>query len=622
MPIYIYPPRKMLLLFRRHRPRALFAILLSTILGTMLFGHMGSGLCRSVMAPSSPSIHVASSSFLEGSRAGGSTVRPSRYGLLRPPPKGGVPPSKDMLRYWKQLLQAMMDSGPKTMKQVVIQESVTDDDIQPNPELDGYRERVDKTHLPDDLRNAIKAAHADFVRAARSLGQQLPYAGKTFGKRVEEAEAEAQAAAAEEEQRQLGARGKPQEKMGAKKAKSFQTKTRAKAKATKTAAAKQNEVAPTTAAPTRGIVMTAGGSYVGIAVTSILMLRRNGSQLPVQLFLDSDSDYDANLCENVLPALGTECHIMQRFWETTPWMPPLAKFQFKVFSILLSSFQEVLFFDADCWPIHNPDGLFEAAPFTTHGLVTWPDFWLSTTAPVLYDILGVAPPRLTERRSSESGVLLYDKARHGTSLIMAAYYNFYGPNHYYPLLSQGAIGQGDKETFLHGAMVMGNPFYAVHTRIGILGRWINGTYIGAAMRQADPIEDYRLVAEDERVGTLPSEDSRSGRSSKRSEKMEHIHALQERDGESGVHARWMFVHHNLFKIDLRHLAKSMRGVYAHNEQGALSRLWEVDADFNRDAGYDVERAMWDEVRGAVCLHSFLTSRECADLQAYYSSVFQ
>ncbi|KAL1900598.1 mannosyltransferase [Sporothrix stenoceras] len=543
---------------------------------------------------------------------------------------GGVPPSKDMLRYWKQLLQAMMDHGPKTMQQVTIWESVSDDDIQPNPQLDGYRERVDKIHLSDDLKDAIKMGHAEFVRAARSLGQQLPYASKTFSSRLEDAEAEAQAAAAKEEQRKFGGRDNAQEVLGGKaQTTGFLTVTKAnnaKAKATKAAVAADEKFAtPVTpakaAAPTRGIVMTAGGQYVGIAVTSILMLRRSGSQLPVQLFLDSDSDYDATLCESVLPALGTECHIMQRFWETTPWMPPLARFQFKVFSILLSSFQEVLFFDADCWPIHNPDGLFEAAPFTTHGLVTWPDFWLSTTSPVLYDILDIAPPRLTERRSSESGVLLYDKARHGTSLIMAAYYNFYGPSHYYPLLSQGAIGQGDKETFLHGAMVMGNPFYAVHTRIGILGRWINGTYIGAAMRQADPVEDYRLVAEDERGGTFPSRDD-SAKFEKRSDKMQHLNALQERDGESGVHARWMFVHHNLFKIDLRHLAKSMRGVYAYNEEGALSRLWQVDDDFNRDAGYDVERAMWDEVRGALCTHTFMTSRECADLQAYYNSVFR
>lgn len=104
--------------------------------------------------------------------------------------------------------------------------------------------------------------------------------------------------------------------------------------------------------------------------------------------------------------------------------------------------------------------------------------------------------------------------------------------------------------------------------------------------------------------------------------MQHLNALQDRNDNSGVHARWMFVHHNLFKIDLRHLAKSMRGVYAYNEDGALSRLWQVDDDFNRDAGYDVERAMWDEVRGALCTHTFMTSRECADLQAYYNSVFQ
>ncbi|CAK7203669.1 mannosyltransferase [Sporothrix eucalyptigena] len=589
----------MLLYIRRQRPRALFTIVLVTIIGLVLYGHMNAGGLFEVMAGSSSSrkIHLRTASHQPGT----SKWAPFLYSLPRPPPRGGVPPSKEMLRYWKLLLKAMIDARPPPDQVVIVPESVTDDDIQPDPDRDQNRLRIDKTHLPSSLRDSLKGAHADFVRVAKSLGLQLPYSGKTFGRRTGAAEIEAQAEAAAAAE----AATHPQNR----KLNGFVTVTRP-AKTEPTADA-HGHGAPAYPGPRRGIVMTAGGSYVGIAVTSILMLRRNGSLLPVQLFLDSDSDYDPHLCEKVLPALGTECHIMQRFWETTPAMPPLEKFQFKVFSILLSSFQEVLFFDADCWPIHNPDYLFETAPFTTHGLVTWPDFWLSTTAPVLYDILDITPPRLSERRSSESGVLLYDKARHGTSLIMAAYYNFYGPSYYYPLLSQGAIGQGDKETFLHGAMVMGNPFYAVHTRIGILGRWINGTYIGAAMRQADPVEDYRLVTEDERGGSPPTLGRR-----------QHIQELEER-GE-GTHARWLFVHHNLFKIDLRHLAQSMRGVYAKNELGRLGRLWDVDADFNRDAGYDVERAMWDEVRAAVCGHQhgfFMTSRECADLETYYRAVF-
>jgi hypothetical protein len=35
-------------------------------------------------------------------------------------------------------------------------------------------------------------------------------------------------------------------------------------------------------------------------------------------------------------------------------------------------FEEVLFLDADCYPIYDPDECFEAR-HNPHGIVTWPD---------------------------------------------------------------------------------------------------------------------------------------------------------------------------------------------------------------------------------------------------------
>ncbi len=114
----------------------------------------------------------------------------------------------------------------------------------------------------------------------------------------------------------------------------------------------------------RGIVMTAGGKYVGIALTSLMLLRRSGTSLPVQLFLDAADDYDVELCETVLPSLGATCHFLDQMWNLAPEMPKLGQYQFKVFAIIFSSFQEVLFLDADCWPIRKPDYLFTSEPFS------------------------------------------------------------------------------------------------------------------------------------------------------------------------------------------------------------------------------------------------------------------
>jgi alpha 1,2-mannosyltransferase len=38
-------------------------------------------------------------------------------------------------------------------------------------------------------------------------------------------------------------------------------------------------------------------------------------------------------------------------------------------AMLLSAFENILYLDADCFPIYNPDILFSKPPFTTHGLV-------------------------------------------------------------------------------------------------------------------------------------------------------------------------------------------------------------------------------------------------------------
>jgi len=362
----------------------------------------------------------------------------------------------------------------------------------------------------------------------------------------------------------------------------------------------------------RGIVMTAGGKYFGIAITSLLMLRHTGTQLPVQLFLDSEADYDADVCERVLPALNASCTVMERLWAVTPTMPPMDKFQFKVFAIIFSTFQEVLFLDADCWSVKPPDSLFTSEPFLSRGMVTWPDFWLSTASPLFYQIAGVhdAPP-LTARLSTESGILLYDKARHASTLALAAYYNFYGPSHFYPLLSQGAIGQGDKETFLHAALALDAPFYDVRTHIGVLGRWINGTFESAGMTQADPLADWHLTA-------LPPPEARTGGGGMKSTDT-RSEASQGKRFET-VHAPVFFIHHNQVKLDIRDLNHSLRNLYRDDEKNGAQRLWGDDDKVKRAAGYDVERVLWEAVLRVDCDATLLG--ECARLRKWFEGVFR
>jgi alpha 1,2-mannosyltransferase len=325
---------------------------------------------------------------------------------------------------------------------------------------------------------------------------------------------------------------------------------------------------------TRGVAMTAGGLYFGVAITSVRMLRRSGSDLPVEVFLDSWDDYDIATCERILPALNAKCLVMSELWDSTPKFGTLLKYQYKTFALLFSSFEDVLFLDADAFPAHNPDVLLNVEPYKSTGLVTWPDFWVSTTSHYFYDIAGIPVPPLDSRRSSESGIMIYSKRMQAESLLLATYYNYYGPGLYYPLLSQGAQGEGDKETFLHAAMALEKPFYDVKTPVKVIGQWLNETWETAGMKQSDPAEDWALTRVSSSAGA------------------EENAAAHHED------ARPLFIHNNLVKLDIAHLFSSIDRW--RDENGQLVKLWGSSEDVTRQFGYDVEKVLWEEICAAAC----------------------
>lgn len=210
---------------------------------------------------------------------------------------------------------------------------------------------------------------------------------------------------------------------------------------------------------TKGIVSTASGALLPIFLISLRMLRRTGCVLPVELFVRDSGEYDEHICADVLPSLGAHCVLLSDLIGASSTsqhsLQKVEKYQLKAFSILFSSFEDVFFLDADNLLLQDPTPLFSTSrstsPFKDNGLLLWPDFWASSTSPLFYDLASLPMPPLTMQASVESGQLLVSKRRMRRELLMTAYYNMYGPEWYYPLLSQGAPGQGDKETFFAGA---------------------------------------------------------------------------------------------------------------------------------------------------------------------------
>lgn len=348
-----------------------------------------------------------------------------------------------------------------------------------------------------------------------------------------------------------------------------------------------------------GIVTTANPKYMPILLVSIRMLRRTGCQLPIEVFIDDWTKYDPHVCEGVLPPLGAACVVLSEIYETAPKARTPTSYQFKLFAILFSSFQHVLFLDTDAFPAHDPTCLFTAAPYTTHGLVLWPDLFSLTISEHYYHIAGIPYESPSARVSTESSIVLLNKDAHRESLLMMVYYNYFGPDYYYPLLCQGSHGAGDKETFVQAAMAVGLPWYQVKTGVAGLGYFEDGEYRLSGLAQMDPRTDFAYKP--------PSKS--------------HVHGSDRWDGfgASAEKVKPLFVHQNMHKLDPKKIL-NMDGTAARTRDGRYTRLWGKVEGIVDMFGYDVERRVWEVVTEEGCRDDD-GKQICAELRNYFTEVF-
>ena len=314
-----------------------------------------------------------------------------------------------------------------------------------------------------------------------------------------------------------------------------------------------------------GVVTVAGGEYFGPAVVGIRMLRAAGSTLPVDVFLAGEHEYEQEVCEVVLPKLNAQCLLLTDFMAGDNAKFEITHFQLKSLAMLFSRFQHVLFMDSDSIPLVDPDDLFTREPYVSTGLVGWPDFWMATEAPIFYAIAGLVDgmPTNLPLTSTEAGQILVNKAKHLGTLLLAAYYNIWGPEWYYPLLSQGSLGQGDKNTFETAAIVLGAPWYRVRTAVRALTRVTGQEVKGSAMVQADPRLDYLKYEENEDVTVAPA-----------------------------------FIHANTPKMNAGHLVDE--GDLQDTKTSKHLRLWGPAHELLKMFDEDVELKTWVVVRDVGC----------------------
>jgi alpha 1,2-mannosyltransferase len=337
---------------------------------------------------------------------------------------------------------------------------------------------------------------------------------------------------------------------------------------------------------TRGIVTTVTDDYVPVFLVSLRMLRLAGSKLPVEVFFTNHDEYIIHkyTCDHILPQLNALCRLFSDVILTgDETINNIGSYQYKVLAMLFSSFEDILFLNADTFPVWNPDEFLLTEPFRSAGFVTWPDFWESTASPLFYQIAALDVPPLSVRPSSESDQLLLSKRTHAAVLLLAAYYNYYGPNYFYPLLYQGAVGQGDKETYLHAAMALNRPFYDVRRPVSVLGHSTDDEHVGLAMLQGDPTQDNEYSS-----------------------------------GRRVDEPRGFFIHNNVCKLHAE-------GVFAQkclmrDGNGNWKRLWGPKEHIVEKFGFDVEERVWQQIIITKCERG--ESDGCNRFKSYYLDMYR
>jgi alpha 1,2-mannosyltransferase len=325
---------------------------------------------------------------------------------------------------------------------------------------------------------------------------------------------------------------------------------------------------------TRGIVCSAGGSYLPLIAVTLRILQKHGSNLPMEVFVRSGDEYESYICDKVFPILNARCVILSEILDAAPHPVDIRGFQLKIFALLFSSFEEVLFLDADSLPLQDPASFFDSEPYVSRGMILWPDFWYVTPSKYFFEISGLDRPKNSLRASTESGQFLVSKKSHWKTLLVAAYYNYWGPEHYYPLLTQGGAGEGDKETFLAAARVAKQSFYDVSEKVLELGNEdpdYPSQMLGTAMVQFDPVEDHRLTS--------------SG-------------IWRTKNPKAAAHPKPVFIHINLLKFNPGRVYDDTLIMRWPN--GSYRRAWTKEPETVALFGSDVERMYWQESKVVAC----------------------
>jgi len=203
----------------------------------------------------------------------------------------------------------------------------------------------------------------------------------------------------------------------------------------------------------RGIVICAGGPrYFTNAWVTVKMLRHHGCKLPIEFWHLGVCEMDDRM-RDMVSKYDVTCIDAYKVRKKYP-ARRLFGWECNPFAIIHSSFEEVIFLDADNVPLIDPEVLLDTPQYRDTGAIFWPDYGRLARTRQIWEICGV---EYRDEPEFESGQIVVDKRRCWEELNTTMHLNEHSDFYYTHI-------HGDKDTF-HMAWHICGTRYSMPSRL-------------------------------------------------------------------------------------------------------------------------------------------------------------
>ncbi|KAF1776093.1 Nucleotide-diphospho-sugar transferase [Phytophthora cactorum] len=243
--------------------------------------------------------------------------------------------------------------------------------------------------------------------------------------------------------------------------------------------------------PTNGVLMVMYPKLLASVYSTVRLLRTYNCSLPVELwYLENEMGTNPLNESRVLQSLVKDYGPIS--------LRGIAEadvdgFNTKVFALVHSELDQVLFLDADNSPVRDPTYLFSTPEFVEKGTIFWPDFWhpMNTIFNInkeslLWELVGTPYVDMFEQ---ESGQLLIDRRRSDVALKIVQFLALRKPDHF----ERFKLLHGDKDLFRLAWLKTNTSFYMIQTPAAAAGLVKGKQFCGMTMVQHDPQGDILFL---------------------------------------------------------------------------------------------------------------------------------